>query len=198
MPSPARILLAESDDVLRAGIAEQLQREGYEIAAVKSSDEARTAQGPFAFAVIAHPLDGRDGEQLAAELRSDGLACPVLLLTESETETTQEFLARPFRFSALLAKLHALSTHHAASGVDLLDCERCADPALLARVRQRARDRVQDADLHGGALRAQQGRRLQNASGCGGTQRRGSQKPAAAHAQRLTRHWFPLCCWSRD
>jgi DNA-binding response OmpR family regulator len=116
MPSPTRILLAESDDVLRAGIAEQLQREGYEIAAVKNADEARAAQGPFAFAIIAHPLDGQGGEHLAAALRSEGLSCPVLLLTESEAETAQEFLARPFRFSALLAKLHALSTHHAASG----------------------------------------------------------------------------------
>ena len=32
---PTRILLAESDDVLRAGLAEQLQREGY-IAALTS------------------------------------------------------------------------------------------------------------------------------------------------------------------
>ncbi len=31
-------------------------------------------------------------------------------------QTTQESLAKPFRFSALLARLHALSTHHAGSG----------------------------------------------------------------------------------
>jgi hypothetical protein len=41
---------------------------------------------------------------------------------------------------------------------------------------------VQYADLHGGALRAQHGRGLQNASGCGGAQRRGLQKSAAAYA----------------
>ena len=34
----------------------------------------------------------------------------------AKRQTAQEFLARPFRFSALLARLHALSTHHAASG----------------------------------------------------------------------------------
>jgi hypothetical protein len=41
---------------------------------------------------------------------------------------------------------------------------------------------VQDADLNGGALRAHHGRGLQNAGGCGGAQRRGLQKSAAADA----------------
>jgi DNA-binding response OmpR family regulator len=113
MPSPARILLAESDDVLRAGLAEQLQRESYDVTAVRDADEARAAQGPFAFAIIAHPLGEADGDRLATELRGHGLSCPVLLLTEGEAATTQEALARPFRFSALLGRLHALSTHHA-------------------------------------------------------------------------------------
>jgi DNA-binding response OmpR family regulator len=114
MPSPARILLAEHDDVLRASLAEQLQHEGYEVVAVRDGDAARDAQhAPFAFAIIAHPLGDEDGDRLAGDLRHDGLSCPVLLLTEGEAQTTQEALARPFRVSALLGKLHALSTHHA-------------------------------------------------------------------------------------
>jgi DNA-binding response OmpR family regulator len=115
MPSPARILLAESDDVLRAGIAEQLQHEGYEVTTARDAAQARSAAGPFAFAIIAHPLAGADGDRLAAELRGNGLACPVLLLTEADAATSQESLARPFRFSALLMRLHALSTHHAGA-----------------------------------------------------------------------------------
>jgi len=113
MPSPARILLAESDDVLRASLAEQLQHEGYEVVAARDDGEARAATGPFAFAIIAHPIAGADGDRLAAELRGNGLSCPVLLLTQSDAQTSQESLARPFRVSALLARLHALSTHHA-------------------------------------------------------------------------------------
>ena len=117
MPSPARILLAESDDVLSASLAEQLQHEGYEVARARDAAEARgaLATAPFAFAVIAHPLGVADGDRLATELRGQGLSCPVLLLTAGEAQTSQESLARPFRFSALLARLHALATHHAGS-----------------------------------------------------------------------------------
>jgi len=41
------------------------------------------------------------------------LSCPLLLLTDGDAPSTQESLARPFRISALLARLHALNTHHA-------------------------------------------------------------------------------------
>jgi DNA-binding response OmpR family regulator len=113
MPSPARILLAEANDVLRASLAEQLQHEGYEVVGARDAENARTAQGPFAFILIAHPLGGDNGDHLAADLR--GLNAPVLLLTDGETQTAQESLARPFRFAALLARLHALSSHPAGS-----------------------------------------------------------------------------------
>ena len=115
MPSPARILLAESDALLSASLGEQLAREGYDVTTARDAEDARNAlaAAPFAFAIIAHPIAGADGDRLAAELRSGGLSCPVLLLTDGEVATTQESLARPFRFSALLGRMHALSTHHA-------------------------------------------------------------------------------------
>jgi DNA-binding response OmpR family regulator len=112
MSSPARILLAESDAVLRAGLAEQLQHEGYEVVAADNDADAMAALGatPFAFAIIGL----ENGDALTAKLRTAGLAAPVLLLGDSHG--TAAHLAKPFRFSALLARLHALSTHHAANG----------------------------------------------------------------------------------
>jgi DNA-binding response OmpR family regulator len=112
MSSPARILLAESDTVLRASLAEQLQHEGYEIVAAGNGEEALAALGaaPFAFAI----LGLADGDAVTGRLREAGLAAPVLLLGNSTS--AQESLAKPFRFSSLLARLHALSTHHAANG----------------------------------------------------------------------------------
>jgi len=106
---PTRILLAESDSVLRASLAEQLQHEGYDIMAARTAEDAVHAVqgGPFAFAIIGL------GDDAAAALRAAGLSAPLLLLGES---ATQESLAKPFRFSALLARMHALLTHHAASG----------------------------------------------------------------------------------
>lgn len=108
---PTRILLAESDSVLRASLAEQLQHEGYDVIAARNAEDAAHAVcgGPFAFAIIG--LD--DGDNAAAALRAAGLSAPLLVLGES---TAQESLSKPFRFSALLARMHALMTHHAASG----------------------------------------------------------------------------------
>ena len=108
---PTRILLAESDSVLRASLAEQLQHEGYDVMAARNAEDAALAVqgGSFAFAIIG--LEG--GDSAAAALRAAGLSAPLLLLGES---ATQESLAKPFRFSALLARMRALLTHHAASG----------------------------------------------------------------------------------
>jgi DNA-binding response OmpR family regulator len=107
---PTRILLAESDDVLRASLAEQLEQDGYDVVAASNGEEAcAMGREPMGFAIIGLG----DGEQLAARLREQGLNCPFLLLTDGETETSLESLARPFRISALLARLHALNTHHA-------------------------------------------------------------------------------------
>ena len=106
---PTRILLAESDDVLRASLAEQLQNEGYDVIAVGTGEDARVAaREPLAFAIIGL------GETVAAQLREQGLNCPILLVCDSDTQTTQPSISRPFRFSALLARLHALNTHQGA------------------------------------------------------------------------------------
>lgn len=107
---PTRILLAESDDVLRASLAEQLEQEGYDVVPAADAQAAFIAvRETLSFAIIGLG----EGEQLAAQLRGQGLSCPLLLLTDGETPSVQECLARPFRISALLARLHALNTHHA-------------------------------------------------------------------------------------
>jgi DNA-binding response OmpR family regulator len=107
---PTRILLAESDDVLRAGLAEQLEREGYDVTAAKDGETAQACpREQLGFAIIGLG----DAEQLATALRDQGLPCPILLLLEGEATSTFESLTRPFRFSALLARLHALNNHHA-------------------------------------------------------------------------------------
>ena len=106
---PTRILLAESDDVLRASLGEQLEHEGYEVIAAASGEDARiAAREPLAFAIIGL------GETVAATLREQGLNCPVLLLCDGDTQSAQPSITRPFRFSALLAKLHGLNTHQSA------------------------------------------------------------------------------------
>jgi DNA-binding response OmpR family regulator len=80
------------------------------VAAGNAPDAAHAVRtGTFAFAIIGL----EDGEGAAAILRAAGLTAPLLILGDS---ATQESLTKPFRFSALLARMHALRTHHAASG----------------------------------------------------------------------------------
>jgi DNA-binding response OmpR family regulator len=108
---PTRILLADNDEVLRSSLQEQLEREGYEVIAAGDDESAAGAlRETIAFAIIGLA----DGEGVAAELRNRGLSCPILLLTDGETPSAHESLAKPFRFSALLARLHGMNTHQAA------------------------------------------------------------------------------------
>ena len=83
---PTRILLAESDDVLRASLAEQLEQEGYDVMPASNIEEACTvARENLSFAIIGLS----DGEQLAIQLREQGLSCPLLLLTDGEAPSAQ-------------------------------------------------------------------------------------------------------------
>jgi len=108
---PTRILLAESDDVLRASLAEQLEHEGYDVIAAGNGEDARSAlREPLAFAIIGL------GEPAAAQLREQGLNCPILLICDGDAQSTQPSISKPFRFAALLARLHALNTHQGAGG----------------------------------------------------------------------------------
>ncbi len=108
---PTRILLADSDEVLRASLQEQLEREGYEVVvAADGASAGRALRDAIAFAIIGLA----DGDGVAADLRNQGLSCPILLLTDGEAMGAQESLAKPFRFSALLARLHGLNTHQGA------------------------------------------------------------------------------------
>ena len=79
---PTRILLAESDDVLRASLAEQLDREGYDVVPAKNADEARAAvREQPSFAIIG--LD--DGDAIVAMLKEQGLSCPAVATHTLET-----------------------------------------------------------------------------------------------------------------
>lgn len=111
MPNTPRILLVENDAVLAASLAEQLTQEGYQVVCASDEDAALQAarNTAFAFAIISL------GEECLARLRQAGLVCPALLLVGGEAPSP-EMLAKPFRFSALMARLHTLSTHHAANG----------------------------------------------------------------------------------
>ncbi len=119
MPSPKRVLLVDDDALLRASLAEQLAREGsYEVTAAANAAEARrlAGDGCYAVAVIDQDLPDSVGDVLARELRADGFDAPVLFLSEpGAPPPAGDYLEKPFRFSALLARLNHHLSRHAAS-----------------------------------------------------------------------------------
>jgi len=114
MAGAKQVLLVDDDAVLRRSLAEQLAQEGrFQVCEADSAAAARAMAGPFAAAVIG--LAGDAGEALARDLRRDGFAGPLLLLTGDETAAggaVAERIAKPFRFSTLLARLGAHLAHH--------------------------------------------------------------------------------------
>lgn len=109
MPSAKHILLVDASDVPRHSLAEQLAREGdYAVIEAGSAEEARAAQD-YLFAII----DLDDGVSLAKALRQDGFEGPILFLGKGDAGLGEE-LAKPFRLSAVLARLAAHLSRHGA------------------------------------------------------------------------------------
>src|SRR5882762_2617273 len=106
-----RLLLVEDDPSLRAAVTDGLRDAGYAVDAVGSAEDG----------VVRLDLDpglpGADGLSLLGALRGRGMTLPVLVLTARgsvEDRVTgldagaDDYLAKPFAFSELLARVRAL------------------------------------------------------------------------------------------
>jgi len=127
MPSAKRVLLVDDDSMLRHSLAEQLAAEGsYTI--VEASDcaeaRARTAEGLYEFMILDVSLPDGDGRALCREFRDSGVTAPIILLTaaDSDADTIEglksganDYIAKPFRFAVLMARVHAHLRSHGQS-----------------------------------------------------------------------------------
>jgi DNA-binding response OmpR family regulator len=127
MPSAKRVLLVDDDQMLRSSLAEQLAAEGeFEPVEAGSCAEAREAAktGLFEFMILDVGLPDGDGRKLAREFRESGVTCPIVMLTaaDSDADTIEglqsganDYIAKPFRFDVLMARLHAHLRSHGQS-----------------------------------------------------------------------------------
>jgi DNA-binding response OmpR family regulator len=126
-----RILIVEDNPRILAFLAKGLREEGYivETAADGDSafDKART-QG-FDAAVVDVMIPGRSGFDLVRDLRTSGVALPVLMLTardrtedkvEGLDSGADDYLTKPFDFSELTARLRALLRRRVAGAPAVL------------------------------------------------------------------------------
>ena len=122
-----KILVVDDDDDLRAALVEQLDlHEEFETAG------AATAQAGIQIAKAGHvdliimdvglpDMDGRDAVRV---LRKAGFKAPVIMLTGHDTDSdtilgleagANDYIAKPFRFAVLLARIRAQLRQHEAS-----------------------------------------------------------------------------------
>jgi DNA-binding response OmpR family regulator len=112
----SRILVAEDEPGIASFVAKGLAAAGHTTTLVADGNHAllEAQSGEFDLMVLDLGLPGRDGLSLLAELRERGSTMPVVILTardDVETLVTglelgaSDFIAKPFRFDELLARI---------------------------------------------------------------------------------------------
>src|SRR5258705_1075280 len=114
-----RLLLAEDDRYLSAMLSKGLREHAYAVDVVADGDAAigQAAVNEYDVIVLDVMMPKRDGFAVCRELRRRGMTVPVLMLTARDTLADKvegldagadDYLAKPFEFAELLARLRAL------------------------------------------------------------------------------------------
>ncbi|HMQ21764.1 MAG TPA: response regulator transcription factor [Planctomycetota bacterium] len=112
------VLVVEDDPVLRTGLCDNLESEGYEVQAC--ADGARAArllaQDHFDLVILDLMLPSKSGLDVLRELRASDTSTPVLLLTAKADETDKvlglelgadDYVTKPFGLRELMARVRA-------------------------------------------------------------------------------------------
>ena len=114
-----RILLVEDDVAIAQSLKEGLEDEAYAVDVVHDGDEGyRTATADdYDVIILDVMLPEMNGYEVCRALRKDGNQTPILMLTARDTERdiveglgmgADDYLAKPFSFEVLLARIRAL------------------------------------------------------------------------------------------
>jgi DNA-binding response OmpR family regulator len=117
----ARVLVVEDEEHLAAGLRFNLEAEGYAVETTGDGGAAlarlTAACADFDVVVLDVMLPGRDGFEVAKELRAAGCYVPVLMLTARGRPEdvlrgfeagADDYLPKPFELAILLARLNGL------------------------------------------------------------------------------------------
>ena len=111
------ILLVEDDLMLRGGLKELFEREGYDVTTAASAAEARVRlNGNIDMIVLDVTLPDGNGVDLCREWRSEEMNKPILFLTAKDEEYDivrgldaggNDYVTKPFRMQELLSRIRA-------------------------------------------------------------------------------------------
>src|SRR5215471_3747770 len=149
-----KILVVEDDRKVAGFIEQGLREEGYAVDVAPDGDEATMLAHVYEYDLVLLDvmLPRKNGLQVAAELRREGRRTPILMLTARDaTEDVvrgldagaDDYLAKPFKFDELLARIRALHRRGGAERLDVLHY----GPVVLDRLRHRVTvgDKLLDA-----------------------------------------------------
>ena len=114
-----RILVVEDDKHLASAVKRGLEAEGFAVDVAFDGTDGRwlATENAYDAMVLDIMLPGTNGYDLCAELRRSGNWTPILMLTAKDGERDEaraldtgadDFLAKPFSYVVLLARLRAL------------------------------------------------------------------------------------------
>ncbi len=114
-----RLLLAEDDRYLSAMLSKGLREHAYAVDVVPDGDAAigLSAINEYDVIMLDVMMPKRDGFAVCREIRRRGITAPVLMLTARDSVLDKvegldagadDYLAKPFEFAELLARLRAL------------------------------------------------------------------------------------------
>lgn len=114
-----RLLIVEDDYKLGSLLEQGLREEGFDPDWVKTGDEAvtRAMTSSYELLLLDYMLPGKDGRQVASELRAAGRRLPILLLTALDAPEdlrlameagVSDVMGKPFRFAELVDRIRQL------------------------------------------------------------------------------------------
>jgi DNA-binding response OmpR family regulator len=127
MPNMRKILIVDDDPELRDALTEQLllHEEFEAVAAENGSKGVQAAKaGQIDLVIMDIGLPDIDGREAVRILRKNGFKAPIIMLTGQDTDSdtilglesgANDYVAKPFRFAVLLARIRAQLRQHEAS-----------------------------------------------------------------------------------
>jgi two-component system, OmpR family, copper resistance phosphate regulon response regulator CusR len=149
-----RILVVEDDRKVAGFIEQGLLEEGYAVDVARDGDEATMLAhvNEYDVMLLDIVLPKKNGFQVARELRSEGRNTPILMLTSRDAVEdvvrgldagADDYLAKPFPFDELLARVRALLRRGGAERLEVLRY----DVVVLDRLRHVATANDRPLDL---------------------------------------------------
>ena len=125
-----KLLFAEDDRDLSKAVQTLLERSGYAVDAVFNGDDALdyAGSGEYDGIILDWMMPGKDGLAVLSALRSRGIDIPCLMLTARDAiqdrvagldAGADDYLAKPFNTSELLARVRAMLRRRSAYKPDI-------------------------------------------------------------------------------